>query len=73
MKQRIEWEESNLDVMKELLTEKARTCEQFKHCLLIKIKIALAESTFSKLTKWVTEATTPTFWPGNNLLGVLLV
>ena len=23
--------------------------------------------------RWVTEATTPTFWPGSNLLGVLLM
>ena len=76
--ERIEWEESNLDIMKELLMEKALTCEQFKQCLLMNKDKVLAESTFNKrwgtgLTKWVTEATTPTFWPGNNLLGVLLM
>ena len=76
--ERIEWKESNLDVMKEFLMEKARTCEQFKQCLLMNKDKVLAESTFNKrwgtgLTKWVTEATTPTFWPGNNLLGVLLM
>ena len=46
--ERIEWEESNFDVMKKLLVEKARTCEQFKQCLLMNKDKVLAESTLNK-------------------------
>ena len=79
------WEESNISVMKQLLTEKARTCEHFKQCLIISKDKVLAEDTGNKrwgtgLNARITERTKPNCWPGSNLMvycwcteGVLLM
>lgn len=75
---RFRWENDNLSIMKNLLKEKASTCPEFRECLLEQKDKILAESTYNKrwgtgLNKWVTEATKPDFWPGNNMLGVMLM
>jgi ribA/ribD-fused uncharacterized protein len=75
---RIEWEGDNIEIMKDILREKARVCDEFKECLIENQNKILAESTYNKkwgtgLNKWLTEATKPTFWPGTNLLGMLLM
>ena len=72
------WEDDNFDVLRELLREKARTCEQFYNCLMMYKDKLLAEATVNKrwgtgLSKWVTNVTKPKFWPGLNLMGVLLM
>ena len=72
------WEDDNFDVLRELLREKARTCEQFYNCLMMYKDKLLAEATVNKrwgtgLSKWVTNVTKPKFWPGQNLMGVLLM
>ena len=72
------WEESNISAMKQLLTEKARTCEHFKQCLIMSKDKVLAEATGNKrwgtgLNAWITERTKPNRWPGSNLMGVLLM
>ena len=72
------WEDVNFDVLRELLREKARTCEQFYNCLMMYKDKLLAEATVNKrwgtgLSKWVTNVTKPKFWPGQNLMGVLLM
>lgn len=72
------WEESNVSVMKQLLTEKARTCEHFKQCLIMSKDKVLAEATGNKhwgtgMNAWITERTKPNCWPGSNLMGLLLM
>lgn len=72
------WEEENVHIMKQLLMIKAQSCEQFKECLIMNKDKILAASTQSRrwgtgMTKWITEHTKPSFWPGNNLLGVMLM
>jgi phosphoribosyl-dephospho-CoA transferase len=64
--------------MKDIVREKARVCDEFKECLIENQNKILAESTYNKkwgtgLNKRLTEATKPTFWPGTNLLGMLLM
>ena len=64
--------------MKDLLVEKAKTCEPFRNCLLTSQDKILAESTRNLrwgtgLSKWVTENTKHSFWHGQNLLGVMLM
>ena len=75
---RYQWEENNTNIMKDLHIEKARTCDQFRDCLLMNNDKILAESTFSKrwgtgLSKWLTERTKPQYWPGQNILGLMLM
>jgi ribA/ribD-fused uncharacterized protein len=72
------WENDNLQIMNDLLREKAKSCAEFRECLLENKDKMLAESAYSKkwgsgLNKWVTEATKPDFWPGNNVLGMMLM
>ena len=72
------WEDDNFDVLRELLREKARACEQVYNCLMMYKDKLLAEGTVNKrwgtgLSKWVTSLTKPKFWPGQNLMGVLLM
>ena len=73
-----QWEDNNMNIMRGLLLGKTRTCERFHQCLLTYKDKILSESTFSKcwgtgLNKCITQATRPKFWPGHNLLGVLLM
>lgn len=77
-KDRYTWENENIDIMKELLMEKSRSCNEFRECLLMNKEKVLADCTFNKmwgtgLNKWITEATKPDYWPGNNTLGALLM
>ncbi len=77
-RERITWEDMHQNIMKELLQEKAKSCELFKQCILMNQDKILAESTFNKrwgtgLTKRLTELTKPQYWPGNNMLGVMLM
>ncbi len=72
------WEDDNLDVMKQLLIEKAKTCLPFRNCLKMNKDKMLAECTHSKrwatgLSKGITENTKPDYWPGTNLLGMMLM
>lgn len=75
---RWKWEKENTEIMQKLLMEKAVQCEPFKNCLLENEDKVLAEATPSKfwasgLSLYVTENTTPNFWPGQNMLGVMLM
>ena len=72
------WDHENVDVMRTLLQQKAKTCMQFRNKLLLNKDKILAESTINKrwgtgLPKFITEVTEPTLWPGTNLLGKLLM
>ena len=67
-----------MDIIKDLLIEKAKSCQHFKVCLIENKEKILAESTHNKswgtgLSKWLTECTKPSFWPGNNILGIMLM
>ena len=75
---RIEWEDENMDVMKDLLVKKTKSCELFRNCLLENHEKFLGECTQNLrwgtgLSKWMTEHTNVRFWTGNNLLGRLLM
>jgi hypothetical protein len=75
---RYNWEKENMDTMKELLIEKSNSCAVFRDCLLMNKKKVLADCTYNKmwgtgLSKWLTEATKPDYWPGTNQLGALLM
>ena len=75
---RIAWEDQHMDIMRYLLKEKARTCEPFRNCLLMNKDKILAEGTGNKrwgagLSIWMTEATKPSYWPGLNYLGIMLM
>ena len=77
---RRQWEEDNMDVMKELIAAKARTCDLFKQCLIMNKDKVLAEATGTGnkrwgtgLSKWITEKTKPNCWPGANLMGAMLM
>ena len=75
--ERQKWEEENIDVMERLLKEKAKQCEEFKIALLKHGHTTLAEATHSKLwgsglSEYATTNTDPSFWPGRNMLGILL-
>ena len=74
---RWEWEKNNTDVMKNLLLVKAQQCAPFRECLLENKNKLLAEATPRKLwasglSPYVTENCSPSFWPGQNMLGALL-
>jgi ribA/ribD-fused uncharacterized protein len=75
---RIVWENDNTQLMKELLLEKAKSSEAFRTSLLTNKDKILADCSYNKLwgsgiSKWLTEATKPEFWPGRNILGALLM
>ena len=67
-----------MDVMRYLLKEKAKTCKPFRNCLLMSKEKILAEGTGNKrwgagFSIWMTEATKPSYWPGLNYLGIMLM
>ena len=75
---RWQWERDNLNIMKDLITIKAQQCEQFHNCLLENKDKTLAEATSSKLwatgaSPFITEHSSPDYWPGRNMLGALLM
>ena len=64
--------------MQTLLDVKAEQCEQFRICLMENQGKLLAEATPSKfwatgLSPYVTEHTSPQYWPGQNMLGAFLM
>lgn len=74
---RWEWEENNIDLMKDLLVAKAHQCQEFRICLVENCGKVFVEATPSKLwgsglSPYVTEHASPEFWPGRNMLGALL-
>ena len=76
--ERWQWERENTDVMREILQVKADQCEQCRQCLLENCDTVLAEATPSKiwssdLSPWATEHTDPSYWPGKNMLGAMLM
>ena len=74
---RWEWEKNNTDVMKNLLLVKAQQCARSVNvssrirtsCWL---KLLLANYGLVAGSPYVTENCSPSFWPGQNMLGALL-
>ena len=63
--------------MRNLLQAKLEQCQEFRSLLIEYADVTLAEATPSRLwatglSPYMTEHTAPNFWPGNNLLGVML-
>ena len=76
--ERVAWEEENTDVMRDLLESKAKTCKEFRNCLIENKTRIIAESTPNSkwgtgLSRYVTERTKPEFWPGQNILGMMMM
>ncbi len=72
------WEGHSEKIMRELLKAKAKSCPQFKDTLMQSGTKILAEATGNTL--WATgldvrttSMTKPDFWPGANLLGMMLM
>ena len=75
--ERFRWESDNIEAMKHLLQAKYEQCEQFRTCLIENQGKTLAEATPSRLwgtgfSPFLTEHSSPSFWLGQNMLGVLL-
>ena len=75
--ERWEWELNNKQVMGHLLQAKLQQCPEFKQCLIESSGALIAEATQSKiwgtgLSPYITEHTSPEYWPGRNLLGAML-
>ena len=76
--ERWEWEKDNVAIMKKLLEVKAQQCLLFHDCLIENKDKLLVEATPSKfwasgLSQFVTEHCSASYWPGQNMLGVLLM
>ena len=77
--ERLKWGQDNIDIIRELLEVKAEQCLPFHDCLIEhKDSSVLAEATPSKywatgVSPFVTQNCSPDFWPGQNMLGVLLM
>ena len=74
---RWQWEKDNIEVMKELLSAKAKQCQEFLNCLMENKDNLLAEATPSKfwgtgMSLFVTKNCSPRYWLGKNMLGALL-
>ncbi len=74
----ITWENSNLEIMEELLRIKADSVPEFKDALQESAGYILAEATrdtfwASGLTPEMTEVTKPEHWPGKNALGAMMM
>ena len=75
---RWEWEKDNVGIMKKPLEVKAQQCLQFHDCLIESKDKLLVEATPSKfwasgLSQFVTEHCSSSYWPGQNMLSVLLM
>jgi ribA/ribD-fused uncharacterized protein len=75
---RWKWEQENIELMEELLYAKAAQCPQFRQTLLEYQNNTLADASPSLiwgtgLSPFVTEYTSPEYWPGKNNLGALLM
>ncbi len=72
------WEEANIELMRDLVHIKMLNVPEFKDALLESVGFTLAEATnhplwASGLGPDMTEITKPEFWPGRNMMGVLLM
>ena len=68
----------NNTVMMDLIKAKSEQCKQFRDALIESKDKILAEATPSKywdtgLSPYITQNCSPSYWPGQNLLGVLLM
>ena len=75
---RLQWEKENVDVMVHLLEAKAKQCGRFYECLMESEDSVLAEATPSRywgtgLSIFVTKNCSESYWPGQNMLGALLM
>ena len=75
---RLQWETDNVDIMEHLLAVKAKQCERFNECLMETQDSVLAEATPSRfwgtgLSMFVTKNCSESYWPGQNMLGALLM
>ena len=75
---RWKWERDNTALMEELLLLKLDQCAAFKESLLENQHKILAVATFNKfwgtgLSIFASENTSPSFWPGQNTLGAMLM
>ena len=75
---RLKWEKENVDIMEHLLAAKASQCKRFCECLMESKETVLAEATPSKfwgtgLSIFVTKNCSESCWPGQNMLGALLM
>jgi ribA/ribD-fused uncharacterized protein len=78
---RYNWESNNMDTMKELLAEKVKQCQRFKNCLVENCSKTLAEASGAMgnnfwttgLSPYASQNTDPSFWPGKNMMGALLM
>ena len=75
--QRLEWEMKNVKVMQKLLSIKYYVCDAFRECLQEnshKVFAYVNQGTYwsTGLSAYLTERTSPSHWPGNNMLGALL-
>lgn len=73
-----EWEKKSENVMRELITTKAEMNEDFKAALLDTGDCIIAEATGHKiwasgLDVFMTQRTDPSYWPGQNLLGRIMM
>ena len=73
-----DWEKENLHVMVHLLQEKAKQCLEFKNCLLDNKGKIIAEANPDKLwgtglSPYISANCLPDYWPGQNLLGAMLM
>ena len=67
-----------MDIMEHLLVVKAKQCECFNECLMETQDSVLAEATPSRfwgtgLSMFVTKNCLESYWPGQNMLGALLM
>jgi ribA/ribD-fused uncharacterized protein len=75
---RWKWEQENIELMEKLLHAKGAQCPQFQQTLLEYQDSTLADASPSLiwgtgLSPFVTEYTSPEYWPGKNSLGALLM
>ena len=73
--ERLKWEKDNTNVMHNLLQAKLEQCQEFRSLLIEYADVTLAEASrlwATGLSPYMTEHTAPHFWPGNNLLGIML-
>jgi ribA/ribD-fused uncharacterized protein len=76
--ERWKWEQENLQLMEQLLDAKAAQCPQFHQTLIEYHDCILADASPSLiwgtgLSPFVTEYTSPEYWPGQNSLGAMLM
>ena len=76
--EREKWEDENTEVMIDLLDIKAQSCKAFRNCLIENQSKIIAEATPNSrwatgLSAYVSERTKPEYWPGRNILGMMMM